>query len=272
MDEIKEVSFMKIFIMTDLEGATGVAGNWSDFNPGGKEHETARRFLTGDVNAAIEGAFEAGAKEVIVLDGHGAALSIILEELDPRAQLIRGRRLNELEGLDETFDLMFAVGAHAMAGTPDGLLTHTLSHVGIDNIWLNDQPVGEIGLWAALAGHYDVPLGLVTGDLAATREAERLLGKIFTVAVKEATSRFAAKCLHPKVTHKLIRDAARKTIENIDEFAPYKPEIPIELKVEYHNSERAERVSRRKKVVRVNGRTVLARGDNMPEIYSLLLH
>lgn len=263
---------MKIFIMTDLEGATGVAGNWPDFNPGGKEHEAARRFLTGDVNAAIEGAFEAGVREVVVLDGHGAALSILLEELDPRAQLIRGRRLSELEGLDGTFDLMFAIGAHAMAGTPDGLLTHTLSHTGIDNIWLNNQPVGEIGLWAALAGDYDVPLGLVTGDLAAVREAERLLGKIFTVAVKEATSRFAAKCLHPDVSHKLIRDAARKAVENMEKFIPYKPEVPIELKVEYHDSERAERISGRKNVIRVDGRTVLARGHSMLEVYSLLLH
>ena len=263
---------MKIFIMTDLEGATGVAGNWSDCNPGGKEHEAARRFLTGDVNAAIEGAFEANVQEITVLDGHGAALSIILEELDSRAQLIRGRRINELEGLDETFDLMFAIGAHAMAGTPNGLLTHTLSHVGIDNIWLNNKPIGEIGLWAALAGDYNVPLGLVTGDLAAVREAKNLLGEIFTVAVKEATSRFAAKCLHPKVSHKLIREAARKTVENIDRFTPYKPEVPIELKVEYHDSERADRISERKNVIRVNGRTVLARGDKMLEVYSLLLH
>ena len=90
---------MKIFIMTDLEGATGVAGRWSDFDPGRREHESARRLLTGDVNAAIEGAFEAGANEIVVLDGHGAAFSIILEDLDPRAQLIRGRRLSELRDL-----------------------------------------------------------------------------------------------------------------------------------------------------------------------------
>ncbi|HIE19045.1 TPA: aminopeptidase, partial [Candidatus Bathyarchaeota archaeon] len=208
----------------------------------------------------------------IVLDGHGAAFSIKLEDLDPRAQLIRGRRLNELEGLDGTFDLMFAIGAHAMAGTPNGLLTHTLSHVGINNIWLNDKPVGEIGLWAALAGDYDVPLGLVTGDLAAVREAENLLGEVFTVAVKEATSRFAAKCLHPDVSRKLIREAARKTVENKDKFIPYKPGIPIELKVEYHNSERADRISEKKNMIRVDGRTVLARGNKMREVYSLLLH
>jgi len=263
---------MKLFIMTDLEGATGVCGGWDDFNPGGKEHESARRFLTGDVNAAVEGAIEGGAEDITVLDGHGAAFSIILEELDPRAQLIRGRRLLELEGLDSSFDLMFAIGAHSMAGTPDGVLTHTLSHTGIDNIWLNGQVVGEIGLWAALAGHHDVSLGLVTGDLAAVKEAEALLAKIETVAVKEATSRFAAKCVHPQVTRKLIFEAAKKAVNRADEFSPYKPKTPIELKVEYHDSERAHNVSQRKGVTKIDGRTVSCRGDNILELYSTILH
>ena len=129
-----------------------------------------------------------------------------------------------------------------------------------------------MGVAIALAGRYDVPLGLVTGDLAAVREAENLLGKIFTVAVKEATSRFAAKCLHPEVSHRLIRDAARKTVENINKISPYKPKVPIELKVEYHNSERADRISQRKNVKRIDGRTVLAKGYDMLEVYSLLIY
>ena len=262
---------MKIFIMTDLEGASGVAGNWQDIDFGGKDYEAARRLLTGDVNAAIEGAFDAGASEVVVLDGHGAALTILIDYLDPRAQLIRGRRILELEGLDSSFNLMFAIGAHSMAGTPDGLLTHTLSHTSIDNIWLNNAPVGEIGLWAALAGDYDVPLGLVTGDYAAVREAENLLKNVCTVAVKKATSRFAARCLHPKVSQKLIREAAAIAVKRAGEFKPFKPEKPIELKVEFHDSERAERVSKRSGVLRLDGRTVAAKGMTMHEVYSLLL-
>jgi len=262
---------LKIFIMTDLEGATGVAGDWRDFNPGGKEHESARRLLTGDVNAAIGGAFEERVDDVVVLDGHGAAFSVILEDLDPRAQLIWGRRLFELEGLDESFDLMFAVGAHSMAGTLDGILAHTLSHTGIENIWLNEQLVGEIGLWAVLAGLYDVPLALVTGDSAAVGEAEALLENVETVAVKEATSRFAAKCLHPQMSWKLIRDASRRAISKTGEFCPYKPRLPMELRVEYHDSERAEAISQRKGVTRIDGRTVSFRGSNILEIYEILL-
>ncbi len=262
---------MKVFVMTDLEGATGVAGEWSDFNPGGREHDSARRMLTGDVNAAVQGAYEGGADDVSVLDGHGAAFSILLESLDSRAHLIRGRRSSELEGLDETFDLMFGVGAHSMAGTRDGLLTHTLSHTGIDNVWLNGQPVGEIGLWAALAGHYGVPLGLVTGDLAAAREAQALLKGIETVAVKEATSRFAARCLHPNVSWKMIREAAKKATAKAETFRPFKPETPMELKVEFHNSERAAEISERTGVVRIDGRTVSYTGNNIMDIYRALL-
>ena len=262
---------MKVFIMTDLEGATGVSGEWNDFNPGGREHDSARRFLTGDVNAAVQGAYEGSADEITVLDGHGAAFSILLENLDPRAQLIRGRRSSELEGLDESFGLMFGVGAHSMAGTPDGLLTHTLSHLEIDNVWLNGQLIGEIGLWAALAGQYNVPLGLMTGDLAAVREARILLKEIEAVAVKEATSRFAARCLHPQVSWKLIREAAKKATAKAETFKPHKPETPMELKVEYHNSERAKKVTERTGVVRIDGRTASCTGNNIMDIYKTLL-
>ncbi|MEM2130207.1 MAG: M55 family metallopeptidase [Candidatus Bathyarchaeia archaeon] len=262
---------MKVFIMTDLEGATGVAGDWSDFNPGGREHDSARRLLTGDVNAAIQGAYDGGASEVVVLDGHGAAFSILLEAFDSRAQLIRGRRATELEGLDASFNLMLCVGAHSMAGTPDGLLTHTLSHTEIDNIWLNSKPIGEIGLWAALAGHYNVPIGLATGEASAIREAKALLGNIETVAVKEATSRFAAKCLHPQVSWSMIRLAAERAVKRGNEFKPLKPDVPMELKVQYHNSDRAESVSKRRGAVRIDGRTVLCRGNSILEIYDVLL-
>jgi len=262
---------MKVFIMTDLEGATGVAGEWSDFNPGGREHDSARRLLTGDINAAIQGAYEGGADKIMVLDGHGAAFSILLENLDPRVQLIRGRRSSELEGLDETFNLMFGVGAHSMAGTPDGLLTHTLSHTEIDNVWLNGQRIGEIGLWATLAGHYNVPLGLVTGDLAAVKEIQTLLKRIETVVVKEATSRFAARCLHPQISWKMIREAAKKATTKAEAFKSFKPETPMELKVEYHNSERAMKISERTGVVRIDGRSASCTGNNIMTIYKILL-
>jgi D-amino peptidase len=260
---------MKLFVMTDLEGATGVVGNFNDIFPGGRAHESARRFLTGDVNAAIQGASEGGDCEIVVLDGHGPGFSIVFEDLDPRAQLIWGRRVLELEGLDGSFDLMFIVGAHAMAGTPKAMLPHTIGDYY--NIWLNGQRVGEAGLWAAWAGHYDVPVGLVTGDLAAVKEVKALLGGIETVAVKEATSEFAAKCLHPKVTRRLIRKCAGRAMHAAKKLRPYKPNRPMELRVEYYESHVAERIAQRKGVVQVDGRTVSCRGNDMLELYNNLI-
>jgi len=262
---------LKIFVMTDLEGATGVCGTWQDINPGGREHERARRFLTRDVNAAIEGAYEAGAKEVVVLDGHGAAFSIIPEELDERAKLIRGRRILEMEGLDSSFDAVFAIGAHAMAGTPDAILPHTLSSATIMNVWINGIKVGEIGLWAAIAGTYDVPLVLVTGDEAAVREAKKLLGDIECVAVKKATSPYAAICLHPNVTYRMIKEAAIRALRRLDEIKPFKVKKPVELKVEFKYVDIARRVAKRPGVELIDGRTVRAIGDNIIEVMSLVL-
>jgi len=258
---------VKVFIMTDLEGATGVAGNFNDIFPGGRMHEPSRRFLTGDVNAAIAGAVDAD--EVIVLDGHGPGFSLILDELDPKAELIWGRRVLELEGIGGSYDLMFVIGAHAMAGTPQALLPHTIGD--FSNVWINGRRVGEVGLWAALAGQHGVPIGLVTGDMAAISENEALLGDIETVIVKEATSEFAAKCLHPRITRRLIMKAARRSIRRAREFHPYKPKAPMELKVEYVERNRAERILKRKGVVAVDARTLSCRGDKILDLYNTLI-
>jgi len=260
---------VKVFIMTDLEGATGVAGNFNDIFPGGRMHEPARRYLTGDVNAAIAGAMDVGADEVVVLDGHGPGFSLILDELNPKAELIWGRRVLELEGIGRSFDLMFVIGAHAMAGTPNALLPHTIGD--FHNVWLNGRRVGEVGLWAALAGQHGVPVSLVTGDMAAVRENEALLGNVETVVVKEATSQYAARCLHPKITQKLIRKAAGRAARKSGGFRPYKPKAPVELKVEFIERNRVERILKRKGVVAVDGRTISCSGDNVLDLYNTLI-
>ncbi|MCS7104360.1 MAG: M55 family metallopeptidase [Thermofilaceae archaeon] len=264
---------MKVFIMTDLEGATGVAGYWEDFNPGGRLHEEARRMLTSDVNAAIEGALNAGVDEVVVLDGHGAAFSILLEQLHPSAKLIRGRRILEMEGLDESFDAVLAVGAHAKAGAPLALLCHTLSHTSIHEIRVNGRVVGEVGLWALIAGSLGVPLAMVAGDAAAVAEAEELIRNVEGVAVKHATSMYAAKCLHPSLTYKLISIAAQRAVKKSIEgaFKPLSVEKTVEMEVVYTTPAAAESVARRKGVRRVDGRTVSYIGETVTECMNMLL-
>lgn len=264
---------MRVFIMTDLEGASGVAGYWDDFNPGGRIHEEARRMLTRDVNAAVEGALRGGAEEVVVLDGHGAGFSILLEELDPSAQLIRGRRILEMEGLDDSFDCVLAVGVHAAAGTPLALLCHTLSSTSIVSIKVNGVEVGEVGLWSMISGHYGVPLIMASGDKAGVEEAKALLGNIEGVVVKEATSMYAARCLHPKVTYKLISNAAERALERLrsGDFRAFALGEPVVMEVTYMLPSTAESVSRRPGVERVGGRTVRCACSDILECMSRLL-
>ncbi|MEM1508363.1 MAG: M55 family metallopeptidase [Thermofilaceae archaeon] len=264
---------MKVFVMTDLEGATGVAGTWEDFNPGGRLHEEARRMLTRDVNAAVEGAFRGGADEVVVLDGHGAAFSILLEDLNPEAKLIRGRRVLEMEGLDESFDAVLAVGAHAMAGTPFALLCHTLSHTAIQEIKVNGLLVGEVGLWALIAGYYGVPFAMVAGDATAVEEAKRLVKRVEGVAVKRATSMYAAECLHPSITYKMIAGSAENALKKCskNELKPYTLEGEVLMEVTYILPSTAERVATRFGVQKLDGKTVAYKGNNILECLGMLL-
>jgi len=259
---------MKLYIMTDLEGATGVVGHWNIIDPPGAEYLASRRLLTGDVNAAIEGASEAGANEILVHDAHGEskAHGILIEQIDSRARLIRGKSIYELEGLDETFDAMFIIAAHSMAGTTKGVLSHTESD-SIVNMWINGKRVGEIGIFAAMAGHYHVPTVMVTGDLAAVNEAKDLIPNIETVSVKEGRSRFSAICLPPEVTRRMIRETAVKALGKINEIKPCIFQPPITVRIEHQDALTADRQAERKDRKRIDGRTIEYSAENMLYIF-----
>lgn len=259
---------MKLYIMTDLEGATGVVGHWGIIDPPGAEYQASRRLLTGDVNAAIEGAIEAGADEVLVNDGHGEsrAHGILIDQVDPRARLLRGRRPTELEGLDETFDAMFIIAAHSMAGTTRGVLSHTFSD-SIVNMWINGRKIGEIGFWAATAGHYNVPTVMVTGDLAAVKEVKELISNIEAVAVKEGRSRFSAICLSPGVTRNDIREAAARALGKVNEVQPYRIKPPLTVRLEYQDALTADQEAERKDRKRIDGRTVEYSAESMLYVF-----
>ncbi|HET6824155.1 MAG TPA: M55 family metallopeptidase, partial [Anaerolineales bacterium] len=108
---------MKILIATDMEGITGVT-TWDQVTPGHAEYARFRRQMTEDVNAAIRGAFDGGAKEVVVADGHWNASNILIEELDPRARLNTGSPspFSMMEGIDESINGVMFVGYHARNG------------------------------------------------------------------------------------------------------------------------------------------------------------
>ncbi len=196
---------MKILIAADMEGISGVV-HWDHVDPKHPEYPRFRKLMTADVNAAIRGASAAGADEIVVSDGHSWGRNILIEELDPRATLNSGTPspLSMVQGVDQGVDGVMFVGYHARIGTPNAILEHTWSDERVANLWLKAadqpeyQPFGEIGLNAAVCGHFNVPVLMISGDQAACAEASSLLGNVETAVVKWASSRMAAECLHPE--------------------------------------------------------------------------
>lgn len=237
---------MKILIAVDMEGITGVT-IWDQVTPGHAEYARFRKLMAQDVNAAVRGAYDAGADEVIIADGHWHGSNILIEELDPRVRLNSGSPapFSMMQGIDESVDAVFFVGYHARSGSPNAVLDHTWSS-RVVNLWLNDILTGEYGLNAAVAGHYGVPVIMVSGDHTACAQMSELLGDVEMAVVKQATGRFAAECLSPQTTQELIYEAACRAVERLSQGAatdPFVLDVPIRVTVEFAESDMADRVS-----------------------------
>ena len=256
---------MKIFIAVDLEGVAGYV-RW---DPADRQRE--REFVTGDVNAAIAGAFDGGATEVLVTEAHGNMRNIIPEELDPRATFLSGqpKPQDHVAGIDDSFQAAMLVGYHSKAGTWNGVMAHTYRGY-IFSLSFNGTEVGEIGTDAAIAGHYGVPVVLVTGDTAACDEARNLLGNIEVVAVKEGISRYAAKCKSIEESRRLIREGAKTAMNRIPDVAPFTFKTPVETKVIFTDPSYTDAVSSIPLINRVDGRTINFVGDDFLKAFEVL--
>ncbi|MBT4501907.1 MAG: M55 family metallopeptidase [Gemmatimonadetes bacterium] len=260
---------MKIHIAADMEGISGVV-SWEHVGSSNPEYGRFRKLMTADVNAAIEGVFEGGADEVTISDGHGSGRNILIEELDERARLNSGSPspFSMMQGVGDDVDGVLFIGYHARAGTPHAILDHTW--IGATTgVWLNGTEVGEIGVNAAVAGHFDVPVIAISGCRSACAEAATLLGDLETAPVKVATSRMAAECLPPAVTRELILKAAIQAVERLkagESIAPYKVERPVELGIEFNQSDLADRASMMPGASR-EGRRVFFKAADMLEAY-----
>ncbi|MCX7918023.1 MAG: M55 family metallopeptidase [bacterium] len=262
---------MKIFIATDLEGISGLCSEDQTFSSTGREYELARKYMAEDVNAAVEGALSVAQNaQVIVNDGHGRGYNMFIQDLHPAVELFSGElRQFGLDGLDKSVDLMFLIGYHAMSGS-EGLLNHSMSSRTISRIWVNGKEIGEIFLSAAIAGEFGVPVGLVTGDTIAVKEAQQLLGHIETVAVKEPVARQSAKLLPVELARNRIREAAKRAVARNHQFKPFKVKPPVELKIEFILTQHAEQQMLIPGVVRHDARTLSYRGKNMLDAFRLL--
>jgi D-amino peptidase len=200
---------VRVFISADMEGVTGVT-HPQDVIPGRSQYERFRRFLTADVNAAIEGAARGGATEFLVNEAHDGMRNILLEDLDDRAQLIVGSRkpLSMMQGF-EGADVAFFVGYHARAGA-EGILSHTFNSPSVvTDVQLNGEPCSEARMNAALVGLCGIPVGLVTGDDLTCAEARSLYAGVRCAQVKTAIDRYVARCLPQRAALARIGEAAR---------------------------------------------------------------
>jgi D-amino peptidase len=211
---------VKVFLSTDMEGTAGVV-DWEQCTGTGPEAQAGRRLLLAEVNAAIDGAVEGGASEVVVNDSHSAMRNLPPEELAAGASYISGQHkpLYMMQGLDESFDACLFVSYHGSVGAPAGL-SHTYSPRAVTEVRLDGQVTGEAGINALVAAHYDVPVVLVTGDDCACAETARLIPGIRTAVVKRHVSRVAAQSLHPLRARELIRAEARAAVAALPAAAP----------------------------------------------------
>ncbi len=273
---------MKILIAADMEGVTGVV-NWHQTEPAHADYPRFRKQMTADVNAAIEGVTEALTRadiegvaesdgiQIVVADGHNDGTNILLEELDPRAQLNSGNDapLCMVQGIDGTFDGVFFIGYHARAGSYMAVLDHTWTGQ-VMNVWLNGELVGETGLNAAVCGHFGVPVIMISGDQTACDQAMELLGPVEVAVVKQASGRMSAQCLTPLAAQKKICEAAVRAVNRLksgEAPAPYQPAQPVHIRFELANSLLADNAALLPGAHRVDGRTVELEAPDMVVAY-----
>lgn len=235
---------MKIFISADIEGiGCVVRGEQSSRDAADYAH--ARNLMTMEVNAAIRGAFDGGATEVVVADGHSVGLNLISRELDERAMQIIGapRRLGMMEGVDLDCSAAFFIGYHASAGTVLGVISHSYRQ-RVAEIRLNGLRVGETGFNAALAGHFGVPVVLVSGDEAACAEAQKLIPHVVTVPVKKGLGAYSACCLHPDQSQERIYRSAKQCLVDLKSSSSFSVGRPVTLEVRFTTASPVDRCLR----------------------------
>ncbi|MBS3787621.1 M55 family metallopeptidase [Candidatus Bipolaricaulota bacterium] len=259
---------MSVFISVDMEGVTGVVyGN--QVNDDTDEYQLFQELMIGDTNAAIEGCLEAGAKEVIVNDSHGGMTNLLLKKLNPEARLISGsdKPLSMMQGVEGSEGALF-IGYHGKIGTKKGVLAHTYFASNIYQVLLNDMPVGEPEINAALAGHFGVPVLFLSGGETVCEQIQDSIGPwVDTVAVKRDIGRGAAECLHPEKTHRLIKEGVKKALEDKAKAELVSPELPVTFEVQFFTSQMADKAEIYPYSYRVDGRTIRVEGEDMLEAF-----
>ncbi len=262
---------LKIYISADMEGVVGVVTN-EQLGPQGFEYARFREFMTQEVNAAIEGAFAGGATEIVISDSHGNGQNLLIEKLPCNVLLVRAwpRPLGMMQGIDETFAGAMFIGYHTGTTNLEGVRAHTISSARLADVRLKGISVSEAGLNAAIAGHFNVPVILVSGDDAVVKETTALLGNIEGAIVKWASGFHSAKTMMPEASYQLIREKAQRAVRRISEFKPHKLNGPIELDVRFKNYRPSEVLSYLSIVQRTDAHSIRFVGKDIVEVSKFL--
>ena len=261
---------MRVYISVDMEGVAGVVheDQTDPVDPRhAAEYNRFRRLMTAEANAAIEGALAAGAERVLVNDSHWLMMNLLAEELHPAAELLSGgpKARSMVEGIELGFDAALFVGYHARAGAGHAIIDHTYTS-NVHEARLNGRPVGELAINAALAGTFDVPVALVSGDQALAAEARDLLGPaVETVIVKHAVGRFAARSVSPEVACRRIREGTTTALGRT--HAPFRLTAPVRLEVDFAETQMADMAELVPGSVRTAGRTLEFAHQDYREVF-----
>ena len=262
---------LKIYISADMEGVVGAVSG-DQLSPGGFEYERFRKFMTAEVNAAIDAARAAGATEFVISDSHGNGQNLLIEELPDDVTVIRSwpRELSMMAGIDETFDGVIFLGYHASTANTRGVRAHTMSSASITGLRLNGIEMTEGSMAAAAAGHFGVPVIMISGDDVAVAENQVLIGDVEGAVVKWAKGFHSAETLTPEAGYEVIRTRTKSAIDRISRFEPYVLETPIELELTLKHYQPVELLGYLKGVERVNSHTIRYVGEDIIEISNFL--
>jgi len=260
---------MKIHISADMEGIA-VLAHEDQTDQKGFDYCRMREIMTGEVEAAIQGARDGGADEVLVCDAHDTGRNLIVEKMDGDFEVIQGApyELGMMAGISKGFDASFQVGYHSMKHTHAGTLGHTYTY-SIAKLKLNGVTVGESGLSAAIAGHFGVPLVFVSGDLHAIKQAQTLVPGVVGVPTKEGVGQYGARSLTPRKAQELIRKGAKEALEKLPGIKPLALKRPIQMEVVFERPLMAQYASQIPLVRRKDICTVAYKARDIIEAFQL---
>lgn len=249
---------MKLLVSIDIEGVAGVFHS-EQTRPGNGEYERARRWMTEEANAVVEGALAAGASQVLVADGHAHYRNLLPDLLHPAARLMQGkpRPNGMLDGIDSGVDALMMVGYHARAGSP-GILAHTMNGAAFSRIWLDGDEAGEAAIYGALAASHGVPVLLASGDDMLAEEARDCLPRAELVTVKKASGCQSGASLSPRHACALLREASERAVRGFlgRPWRPAPPTAKLACRVQAGSSTMADLFAQLPLVERLDAATV----------------